>query len=308
MKKRIITLLLCLSLTGLVVYKLDAIVNIIAEYFNNTPKVVLDNKNQYARNIDYEFVQITDDFVPYNYQDLLNIFYTVLDAGYETFTFYCPNEYLDCVSDIESISDPKNVDILTTIGNYVSPYNNFTSLRVKYDTAGEITIEITYLYNKADIVNISNKIDSIWKEVVTTDMKNEDIIYAFHDYIINNTRYDEAYENELKTGTTTHQAAKANGPLFEGYAICSGYTDAMAIILDKLGVKNFKVASATHVWNSVYLNDKWVHLDLTWDDPVSEDHTINNLLHKFFLIDTKTLEEFDIKDHTFDKSIYQELK
>lgn len=308
MKKRIITLLLCLSITGLVVYKLDAIVSIIAEYFNSTPKVVLDNKNQYARNIDYEFVQITDDFVPYNYQDLLNIFYTVLDAGYETFTFYCPSEYLDCVTDIESISDPKNVDILTTIGNYVSPYNNFTSLRVKYDTAGEITIEITYLYNKEDVVNISNKIDSIWKEVVTTDMKNEDIIYAFHDYIINNTRYDEAYENELKTGTTTHQAAKANGPLFEGYAICSGYTDAMAIILDKLGVKNFKVASATHVWNSVYLNDKWVHLDLTWDDPVSEDHTINNLLHKFFLIDTKTLEEFDIKDHTFDKSIYQELK
>ena len=156
---------------------------------------------------------------------------------------------------------------------------------------------------------MKNKVDAIWKEVVTTDMKDEDIIYAFHDYIINNTKYDEIYESELKNKKKpTHQAAKANGPFFEGYAICSGYTDAMAIILDKLGVKNFKVASDTHVWNAVYINNKWVHLDLTWDDPVSADHSVNNLLHKFFLIDTETLEEFDITDHTFDKSVYLELK
>lgn len=309
MRRRIPTILLCIVMLLAVIYKLDDITDYIAKFFNNTPKIVVEKKNKYAKSESYAYVQYTEDFIPYNFQDLINIFYTVLDSGYDTFTFYCPVEYVDCISDIEQISQHKGVDVLTTIGNYVSPYNNFTSLKVQYDTAGEVTIDVTHLYTEEDKINISKRIDTIWKELVTADMNDEDIIYAFHDYIINHTKYDENYESEIKANKTpTHQASKANGPLFEGYAICSGYTDVMAMILDKLGVKNYKVASSTHVWNAVYINDKWLHLDLTWDDPVSEDHTINNLLHKFFLIDTETLKGFDIKDHTFDKSVYLEFK
>ena len=139
-------------------------------------------------------------------------------------------------------------------------------------------------------------------------MSNEDIIYAFHDYIINNSKYDENYDKELAQGITpTYHSASAIGPLFEGYAICSGYTDTMALVLDKLGIKNFKVTSDTHVWNALYINGEWLNLDLTWDDPVSEDRTQNNLLHKFFLIDTNTLESFQISDHNYNKSVYLEL-
>lgn len=333
MKKRIITILLCILITLLVVYKLDPIVNLIAGYFNSTPSIVVEKKNQYAKNLSFEYVEITNNFVPYNIQDLLNIFYTILDSGYETFTFYCPNEYQDCISDIQIISDPNNSEILTTLGNYISPYNNFTYFNVIYDNLGEITVEITHLYTDEEINQISNKIDSIWKEIVTEDMEKEDIIYAFHDYIINNARYDLLYEEELKAYEKTlaefyqangenteldppvfkptYNSNKAIGPLFQGYAICSGYTDTMAIVLDKLGIKNFKVASKTHVWNVVYLNEKWLHLDLTWDDPVSKDDNgkiIDTLFHKFYLIDTPTLEEFQIENHTYDKSVYIELK
>ncbi len=344
MKKRIITCLLCIIISAFVIYKLDTISEYLAKYFYSTPTISKPEKNRFAKEIDYDFVQISEDFVPYNYQDLLNIFYTTLDSGYETFTFYCPSEYQDCISDVEKISNPENVEILTTIGNYVSPYNNFKSIDVLYDTAGEVTINITRLYSEQDILDITNEIDSIWKKIVTTDMKNEDIIYAFHDYVINNTRYDENYESELasynakltnleselkkhdkdskkykeieaeykklkSSPATTHQASKANGPLFEGYAICSGYTDAMAILLDKLSIRNFKVASNTHVWNVVNINNTWKHIDLTWDDPLSvEDKSKNYLEHKFYMIDTKVLEQYDIKDHTFNKSIYTELK
>lgn len=309
MKRHLFTLILCSILTFLVIYKLDDIVNLCAPLFNETPKVVLEDKNRYAKNKNYEYVNITEDFVPYNFQDLLNIFYTVLDSGYDNFTFYCPSEYLDCVNDVVMISKSKNKEILTNIGNYISPYNNYTDLNVFYNIAGEITIEVNHLYTEEEILKLNKKIDSIWNEIVTNDMSNEDIIYAFHDYIINHTKYDELYIKELKEKKTpTYQSSKAIGPFFEGYAICSGYTDAMAIILDRLKINNYKVASNTHVWNALYINDEWVHLDLTWDDPVSEDHSINHLLHKFFLIDTKTLEQFDIKDHTFDKSVYLELK
>ena len=309
MKKRIFILLLCIGMLLAVIMKSDTITEYIAKYFNNTPAIVVEKKNAYAKEANYEFVKHTDDFVPYNFQDLINIFYTVLDSGYETFTFYCPVEYTDCANDIKKMEESKNGDILTTISNYVSPYNTFTLYNIHYDPTREVTINVTHLYNKEDIAKINKRIDELWGSLVTPDMTKEDIIYAFHDYIINHTKYDEEYEKAIKKKETPkHQASKANGPLFEGYGICSGYTDVMAIILDKLGIKNFKVASSTHVWNAVYLNNKWVHLDLTWDDPVSEDHTVNNLLHKFFLIDTATLESFDIKDHSFDKSRYLELK
>lgn len=308
MKKRFLAFLLSALILGFTLYKLDGIVNIAKKFFNNTPKVSVIKKNQYSKSKDYDYVQISKDFKPYNYQELLNVFYTVLDYGYENFTFYCPSEYLDCLDDVKKISNPDNVDILTTIGNFVSPYNNFTSLKVQFDTSGEVTLDIKRLYSAEDIINISNKIDAIWKDIVTQDMSTEDIIYEFHDYIINHTKYDEAYESEIRNGETTHSSARANGPLFEGYGICSGYTDVLSIVLDKLGLDNYKVASRTHVWNAVKINDEWKHIDLTWDDPVSEDHSINNLLHKFYLIDTPTLESFDIKDHSFDKSIYVELK
>ena len=52
---------------------------------------------------------------------------------------------------------------------------------------------------------------------------------------------------------------------------------------------------------------KWLHLDLTWDDPVSLFSNVDNLIHKFYLIDTETLENYNIEDHNFDKYVYQEV-
>lgn len=309
MMKRILTLIICCTIIGASALKLDDITEVINNYFYSTQTVVLPEENKYAKNQKYEYVSTTDSFVPYNFQELLNIFYTILDRGYQNFTFYCPVEYDDCVRDVIKISDKNNKEILTTLGNYVSPFNNFTLLRVKYDSAGEVTINVDYNYSNEDKRLINQRLDDLWVSLVKPEMSKEDIIYAFHDYFINTTKYDESYEDTTKNGEiTNHPSSKANGVLFNGLAICSGYTDAMALVLDRLNIPNFKVASNTHVWNAVKIKDEWLHLDLTWDDPVSLDHSKDNLLHKFYLINTKTLEEFDIEDHAFNKSVYIELK
>ena len=136
-------------------------------------------------------------------------------------------------------------------------------------------------------------------------MDNLDIIYAFHDYIINHTKYDQEFDETRDDNK--HDSARAYGLLFEGIAICSGYTDTMAILLNKLGIDNFKVASDNHVWNAFYYDNQWWHLDLTWDDPVTKSG-IDRLEHTFFKIDTPTLEGFEIDNHNYDKSVYIELK
>jgi len=141
-------------------------------------------------------------------------------------------------------------------------------------------------------------------------MTDTDKIKAFHDYVINNSIYDEERAAQIENGNDKnyqYNSHKASGPLLEGKALCSGYSDAMKIFLDDLGIKNYKISNSNHIWNLVYINGKWLHLDLTWDDPVTSNKT-NMLLHKFFLINTDQLFKLDNKNHNFNNDYYLELK
>ena len=95
----------------------------------------------------------------------------------------------------------------------------------------------------------------------------------------------------------------------------------MAIFLTKLGFDNYEIAttpekisnSATgHIWNAVYYSGKWLHLDLTWDDPVSNDNK-DYLFHTYFLINNEEMKKADtgqtiIEEHNFNKEYYLEFK
>ncbi len=272
----------------------------ISTIFKHEPTVIISTPNKYQRLNNYKYVQLSDNFIPYSKQDIKNIFYSILNNGYETFTFYCPSQYEECLEDVHTLSLDKK--ILTHINNFVNPFNNFNTIKVSYDESGEVNIKVIKAYTKEEVIEIENKVNSIINEVISDDMSLDDKILKIHDYIINITVYDQARLD----GHISYKSNIAYGPLIEGYAICGGYADAMALFLNKFGVPNFKVASETHVWNAVYLNDRWLHLDLTWDDPVSDDGA-NNLIHKFYLIDSDTLDEYKINDHDYDKTVYREL-
>ncbi len=79
----------------------------------------------------------------------------------------------------------------------------------------------------------------------------------------------------------------------------------MAIYLDKLNIPNLRISTNEHVWNLVYLNDKWLNLDVTWDDPVTSNGT-DMLMYDYYLIDTNTLLSKDTTQHNFNKEIYLE--
>jgi hypothetical protein len=280
---------------------LDKITNMFAYFLKDNPTVIISKANSYYKNANYDFVKQSSDFIPYSKQDLKNIFYSILNNGYDKFTFYCPEEYTDCLKDVNSISTDNN--LLTHINNYVNPFNDFNSIEVILKPSGEVNVEVNKLYTTEEINAVNKKLDEIETKIITSDMKTDDKILAFHDYVINNTKYD----TEKEKNNSNYKSNIAYGPLIEGYAVCGGYADAMALFLSRLNVPNFKIASETHVWNAVYINNKWLHLDLTWDDPVTENGTKDTLLHKFYLIDTKTLESYKISDHDYDKSIYIEL-
>lgn len=259
-------------------------------------------KNQYYRDYDFDFVQNTDKLEPTNRQELLNTFYTIINSGEEEFTFYCPDSYSSCLDEVEQIANDQ--DLLSHINNFVHPYNGFNHIETQYDSLGKVTVYIKKTYSKKQIQELESKIDELSQELILPGDSDINNIRRVHDYIINHSIYDS---NRSDYNITTYNSDIAYGPLFQGYGICGGYTDAMELFLEEMGIKSYKISSDQHVWNAVYLDGKWVHLDLTWDDPVVSSGE-NLLEHNFFLIDTTTLLALEQTEHVFDQNIYSELK
>ena len=314
--KKIIIPFICILFIGATFYYIEPLTDLITSFISRTPEIVIKDANIYAKNNSYLYIQKTDDFIPYSNQDLLNIFYSTLDNGWKQFTFYCPKEYENCIRDIQILSDPDNLT-LSHINNYVHPFNSFYNFQTIYSDSGEVTLKINYLYSKEEIDAINTKVDELINTLIKDNMDDNTKIKTIHDYLINNSKYDTQKE---KTGTSNYKSDKAYGPLFQGYATCSGYTDLMAIFLTKLGFNNYRIATTEdritysdqgHVWNAVYYNNNWLHLDLTWDDPVSSDNK-DYLFYTYFLKTTAEMAEADegktvVEDHNFDKLYYLEF-
>lgn len=268
----------------------------------NNIEISLGEKNAYYRDYDFSYVQNTNDFIPDCKQDLLNIYYTVINAGKDEFTFYCGKDYENCIEDLKSIAN--NKDTLSMINNYVHPYNEFRHIETEYDNYGKIKIIINKNYTKSDILEIEQALDKIEQTVMKKDASLEENIKAVHDYIILNSTYDIKRRDE---NNQTYKSDTAYGPILQGYSVCSGYTDAMQLILERLNIENFKVTSQNHIWNALKLNNVWYHMDLTWDDPIVENG-LDILSHNYYLISTHDLFALDTTEHSFNQEIYSELK
>ena len=300
MKKYILFVLLVVLLGVSFVFRED----LYKLYLNYTePKeVTLGEQNNYARDDSFGFIQLTTDFEPENRQDLLNIYYTVLNAGKEEFQFYCPDTYETCIEEVSNIANDQ--ELLSSINNFVHPFNSFSHLETTYDTTGKVEITIEHTYSEQEKELLRAKVDSIEQEIWQDTMTTEEKIKAAHDYIINHSQYDVARSDH---NIIEYQSDTAYGPLLQGYSLCGGYTDAMALFLNDLQLKNYKIASASHIWNGVYLNNEWLHLDLTWDDPITSDGS-NLLEYRFFLIPTDMLKFLEPQQHIYDETIYQEMQ
>lgn len=308
MKRKITfsTVILILVLIVCFIYRTD-ITNFVMKNIVQYTKVESPKYNSYSTNYDFEFVKDTDNFHVKNRQDILNVIYTFLNSGQSEFTFYCDIKYDECANDLQDIS--KNSELLSVINNLVSPYNSYEKLYITTNSYGMASIKISKLYSNEDIKRLNSKVDDIENAIIDSSMTDREKIKAVHDYIINNTIYDEERADQIEKGndqTYQYNSHKATGPLLEGWGLCSGYSDAMKIFLDRFGIPNYKIANTNHIWNLVYIDNEWRHLDLTWDDPVTSDHS-NMLLDKFFLVDTDTVLKLDKTNHNFNKNYYPEL-
>lgn len=284
------TILLILII--LVVYKnIDTISSYVTNLLVSNKKIIIKEPNQYKRNYTYNNFNYNTKYIPYTKDDIINIYFNILNNGYKDFTFYCPKEYTACIEDIESIGN--NTTLMSNINNYVSPYNSFENIKTIISSTREITIKITPKYTTEQISTLENKVNTIINDLNLDTLDKKASLLKIHDYILSNTIYD----NENPSLYTS----SAYGSLINGHAVCSGYSDALALFLDKLDIPNLKVSSTNHVWNLVYIDDTWLHIDLTWDDIDTNRYKSN-----YFLITKEKLFSLDTKEHNYDESFFTE--
>ena len=231
-------------------------------------------------------------------KDIIDSIYYLINSGTTYIEKYCGKEYTECYNDMVNISNDTNT--LSILNNYVHPFNSFESITFNFDdNIIEITVEHTYTKEQQDEIN--KIVDTIINENIKDNMSTKEKIKTIHDYIINETNYDTFKTKNIKD--TTYKSNTAYGVLIEHFGICSGYSDTMSIFLNKLNIINYKISNDQHIWNLVCLDGKWYHLDLTWDDPVSDKNVTRD---NYFLITTNNLKKLDDKVHYYTLDYFPE--
>ena len=141
------------------------------------------------------------------------------------------------------------------------------------------------------------RLDSVLREIIlrASSVPNlYDRILYVHDCLVSLSDYDQRAKNDYDNYPL---ASTAYGCLVEGKAICSGYTKAFQLILQKLGVSCGYVSGVLnnggrHAWNYVKYNGDFYYVDVTFDDPIHANklNVGNQILHNWFFVSTKEIE------------------
>ena len=148
------------------------------------------------------------------------------------------------------------------------------------------------------------ELDAKIEEILTqarrldSDFEKERFI---HDYLCENITYDDESSNLVSGGgTADFKTYTVYGALIEGTCVCEGYSRAMQLLLNRLGIKCGLVTGigqgGPHMWNIINIDDGLYYTDVTFNDSVEGSELDLPGLHTYFNITKDKLE----KDHSLD--------
>lgn len=115
--------------------------------------------------------------------------------------------------------------------------------------------------------------DEILKDIVTDSMTDEEKIYAVYSYVAANTAYDHRYYSNRDE--MPYESMTAYGALKDNLAICGGYSWAVRLLLDKLGIECYNVNGKSHgeyhMWNVIKYEGKYLYFDATYDRGITPE-------------------------------------
>ncbi len=158
----------------------------------------------------------------------------------------------------------RHADLFFVTGGY-SRYTNsstgkVTRIKPGYSMTGDALAEAKEVFNE--------KMDEIIEQV---DVEWSDLEKALflHDYLALNFEYDMRVYDATQKDNVVYDSY---GFLTQKTGVCQAYTLTYNYLLKEFGIES-SVAKSTamnHIWNVIQIDNKWYHVDVTWDDPTSD--------------------------------------
>ena len=167
-----------------------------------------------------------------------------------------------------------------SLGSYNIEWSGSRESRI-----GALTVYLSYCHTPREVERLSGEMRELAKILVAAapNPPAESLAF-FHDWIVENTAY-ATYIAERRASMRGYEYGfNIDGVFVKGSAVCEGYTKAFKLLCDLAGIPCrivYGIADGeNHSWNYVQLDGNWYLVDVTWDDPVSEQDL---LLHEYFL-------------------------
>ncbi len=143
-----------------------------------------------------------------------------------------------------------------------------TKVEIKYAMEKNEALQALKAYDGA-IADVMRNVDSSWSDM-------EKALYV-NDYLARNCQYDGEAPKKFT----------AYGALVDKRAVCQGYALAFLELTRQLGISCEMVTSdsVNHAWNIIRIGNNYYHVDVTWNDPISDK--LGRARHLYFLKSTQ---------------------
>ncbi|GAB6448941.1 S-layer homology domain-containing protein [Bacillus luti] len=175
-------------------------------------------------------------------------------------------------------------------------YTNYNRSNVSYGLSGSpgnytFTLKITYRETKEQTEYVMKQAKAIVSSIIQVGMDDHEKVKAIHDYVVKHVSYD-----------TSYKAYTAYEALVNRSAVCQGYALLTYQLLKEAGIENHFVTGTgdgqPHAWNIVKIENKWYHLDTTFDDPVPDEQ--GRVTYSYFNLSDEQI----ARNHEWNRSDY----
>ena len=152
---------------------------------------------------------------------------------------------------------------------------------------------------------LDTRVNSIASSVRAASDNKYIMLLKIYEIIQKIVYYDEDELNAVSEGLTLNPASHdAYGALINRLAVCDGFSAAFALLAQKLGFECMIVSGKStctsssfseHAWNIIKIDDKYYHIDITWDSRKFMD--FNEMSFDYFCLGDNEIAQ----DHSWDR-------
>ena len=127
--------------------------------------------------------------------------------------------------------------------------------------------------------------------VLKPGMSDYEKLLALHDSLVHHARYHESGGGDVRD-----ILCGASGS-------CEAYSSTLCLMLELAGITSRVVtgtADGPHAWNLVKLDDKWYHVDATWNDPIIANGGREVVSHAYFCLSDAEI----ARTHSWNRDLY----